>query len=33
MLVGAIAVSGWHEQGEHDLGVQAVVALAKKQCA
>ena len=31
MLVGAIAVSGWHEDGEHALGVEAITALRDRQ--
>lgn len=31
MLVGAIAVSGWHEEGEHALAVEALGALRDRQ--
>ena len=33
MLVGAIAVSGWHEDGEHALAVEAITALRDRQQA
>jgi uncharacterized protein (UPF0303 family) len=31
LIVGAIAVSGWHEQGEHALAVEALAALRTGQ--
>jgi uncharacterized protein (UPF0303 family) len=31
VLVGAIAVSGWHEDGEHALAVEAISALRDRQ--
>ncbi len=33
LLVGAIAVSGWNEPGEHALAVEAIVALRAEQTA
>jgi uncharacterized protein (UPF0303 family) len=33
MLVGAIAVSGWNELGEHSLAVEAITALRAEQLA
>jgi uncharacterized protein (UPF0303 family) len=31
MLIGAVAVSGWHEQGEHALAVESLTALGDQQ--